>query len=73
MNTTCPFSLINTITGKGAIRTGTLITGTRRWISSIISITSNDESPGKGVMRAGKGVRKATKGYNNMDQMNKNF
>ena len=73
MNTTCAFSLINTITGKGANRAGTLTTRTRRWISSIISITSNDESSGKRVMRAGKGVRRATKGYNNMDQMNKSF
>ena len=73
MNTTCVFSLTNAITGKGAIRAGKLTTRTRRWISSIISITSNDESSGKRVMRAGKGVRKATKGYNNMDQTNKSF
>ena len=38
----------------------------RRWISSIISITSDDEN-------SEKGVRKAGKEYSNMDHMNINF
>ena len=38
----------------------------RRWISSIISITSDYES-------SEKGVRKAGKEYSNMDHMNINF
>ena len=62
--------LINPISGKGVTRAGK---GEEGGIVPLLALPLVINVLGKGVIRTGKGMRRAGKGYNDMDDINKNF